>query len=491
MPSYLSVNINQRISRSSLPSSPIANTSLDMAQGNTSFFPSSPADQALETTMVSGSSLSPTSAVMDTQLGRLPESRKRSRDTGSEDSMDEEPQNRRARTDRYSSHQHERRNGPSTSAVRRPMTARRGRPFSFPLGRRTTHCEEQEHISNAYVNTEILTTPAPGISLADVHREATPSPSEPTTRKRAHEEISDTSDESSENERSAKVTRKSGRQASTRNRKPRSRVRAAGVSHRFPNHEMRNRLPSQTQNEMEKEVLITPYAVENHDSEAESSPALSELSAAEAPSPENDESGIERPVVVELTSDERKAIFDAEWEADYRLFHQYDDILPPRTPSPGYSSPDSDGPSSPQMPGSNPPSSPQLSDIDVLRRKRLSRTNLDPSSSSDVSSDEEVEELPAPLVEQRSQPFLAEPSRHFEMLLHEVETQKMYLCARERWDHDGREDRFGVIGTTGNIYLVEIGKNPSCNCFEGLRGNICKHVVFVSFTFIVAVFGDQ
>ncbi|KAB8301045.1 hypothetical protein EYC80_002967 [Monilinia laxa] len=405
-----------------------------MAQSNTSSSPSSPTDQALETTTVSGSYSSTTSADMDTQLGPLLESRKRSRDTDSEDSIPEEREIRRARTGGYSSHQHERRNGTSTSAVRRPMKAMRGRQFSFPVGRRTTY-REQERISNSFVNTGISAAPTPVISLTDVDREATPSSPERTSRKRVHEEESDISD-SIKNGHSAKVRHRGRPKASTRNPTLRSRARAAGVSRRFPDHKTRNRLPPQTQNDVERGALMTPDAAKNHDSKAESILAPSELSAAEA-----------------------------ELERGHHLFHQHDGILPPRTPSSRYSSPDFDQLNSPQMP-----------DREVFRHQSLSRTILNSPSSSEASSGEE---LPALLGEQRSRPFLSEPTPHFKMLLHEVETQIMYLCARERWDDDGREDRFLVIGTTGNLYCVHIGKNPSCTCFQALGRNLCKHIVFV------------
>ncbi|RAL65298.1 hypothetical protein DID88_000866 [Monilinia fructigena] len=160
-----------------------------------------------------------------------------------------------------------------------------------------------------------------------------------------HDEESDTSDDSIENGHSAKVRRRGRLQASTRNPTLRSVVRTAGFSRRFPNHEMRNRLPSQTQNEVEREALMTLYAAGNHDSKAESILAPSELSAAEAPSAKKDESGIERPVVVVRTFDEWKALLDAAWVENYRIIHQYDGVLPPRTPIHRGSSPDFNQPS--------------------------------------------------------------------------------------------------------------------------------------------------
>lgn len=39
---------------------------------------------------------------------------------------------------------------------------------------------------------------------------------------------------------------------------------------------------------------------------------------------------------------------------------------------------------------------------------------------------------------------------------------------------------FKVVGTTGNIYTVEINGNPKCSCPDCcLNGNICKHIYFI------------
>ena len=57
----------------------------------------------------------------------------------------------------------------------------------------------------------------------------------------------------------------------------------------------------------------------------------------------------------------------------------------------------------------------------------------------------------------------------------------MFLIDRVRCGtEDCPEEEFEIAGTTGNIYSVHIGRQPSCNCPHALKGNQCKHVIYVS-----------
>lgn len=38
--------------------------------------------------------------------------------------------------------------------------------------------------------------------------------------------------------------------------------------------------------------------------------------------------------------------------------------------------------------------------------------------------------------------------------------------------------KFDVVGSTGNIYKTIIGKVPTCNCPDALKGNQCKHILY-------------
>lgn len=43
------------------------------------------------------------------------------------------------------------------------------------------------------------------------------------------------------------------------------------------------------------------------------------------------------------------------------------------------------------------------------------------------------------------------------------------------------EISFDIVGTTGNIYKTVIGKEPTCDCPDGLMRNQCKHICYGTF----------
>ena len=47
-------------------------------------------------------------------------------------------------------------------------------------------------------------------------------------------------------------------------------------------------------------------------------------------------------------------------------------------------------------------------------------------------------------------------------------------------DKECPEETLTIAGTTGNLYTITIARIPSCNCPHALKGNQCKHVVYVS-----------
>lgn len=46
-------------------------------------------------------------------------------------------------------------------------------------------------------------------------------------------------------------------------------------------------------------------------------------------------------------------------------------------------------------------------------------------------------------------------------------------------NHGGPSVTLSVLGSTGNIYEVTISKVPKCSCPDAMKGNICKHLLFV------------
>ncbi|GJE85079.1 hypothetical protein PsYK624_011560 [Phanerochaete sordida] len=62
--------------------------------------------------------------------------------------------------------------------------------------------------------------------------------------------------------------------------------------------------------------------------------------------------------------------------------------------------------------------------------------------------------------------------------LERVQTQRFFMVDRKRNGDELREE-FQVLGSTGNVYTVAIDKLPSCNCPDALKGNHCKHILFI------------
>jgi hypothetical protein len=59
-------------------------------------------------------------------------------------------------------------------------------------------------------------------------------------------------------------------------------------------------------------------------------------------------------------------------------------------------------------------------------------------------------------------------------------SQRMYLINQEDCSEIGNAmKKYAVLGSTGNVYDVEIAKFPSCSCPDFGRGYLCKHILFV------------
>ncbi|OLP84409.1 hypothetical protein AK812_SmicGene34728 [Symbiodinium microadriaticum] len=57
--------------------------------------------------------------------------------------------------------------------------------------------------------------------------------------------------------------------------------------------------------------------------------------------------------------------------------------------------------------------------------------------------------------------------------------QRLYLLKLER-HRAGAGGLFHVLGSTGNVYTVNVGTKPSCDCPDFLKGRgPCKHILFI------------
>ncbi|MCJ1311702.1 hypothetical protein MMC25_005375 [Agyrium rufum] len=80
--------------------------------------------------------------------------------------------------------------------------------------------------------------------------------------------------------------------------------------------------------------------------------------------------------------------------------------------------------------------------------------------------------------EKRLKTFRSRPPQTYLERLRRAQEQRMYVIDRHRDEQsDVPNETFELAGTTGNIYTVEIGLVPECNCPDSRKGNQCKHII--------------
>merc|ERR1712070_671690 len=76
--------------------------------------------------------------------------------------------------------------------------------------------------------------------------------------------------------------------------------------------------------------------------------------------------------------------------------------------------------------------------------------------------------------------YVKQPSFGLTMRIERALQQRLYLLNMERHPGPGPGATFAVLGSTGNVYTVEFGQCPQCNCPDFLNGRgLCKHVLFI------------
>ncbi|KAI0362357.1 hypothetical protein OH77DRAFT_1515614 [Trametes cingulata] len=84
----------------------------------------------------------------------------------------------------------------------------------------------------------------------------------------------------------------------------------------------------------------------------------------------------------------------------------------------------------------------------------------------------------APVPEKRGAIFKKACPQNIIERVHRVERQRFFMIERKREGNELREE-FSVLGSTGNVYTVTIDKKPSCTCPDAMKGNHCKHILFI------------
>jgi len=86
----------------------------------------------------------------------------------------------------------------------------------------------------------------------------------------------------------------------------------------------------------------------------------------------------------------------------------------------------------------------------------------------------------APVAEKRARVHRKHAPQSYLTVKERALTQRLTVLSRERCGSDNvPEEDVLIAGSTGNVYTVSIGLEPSCNCPHAKKGNQCKHIVYV------------
>ena len=82
--------------------------------------------------------------------------------------------------------------------------------------------------------------------------------------------------------------------------------------------------------------------------------------------------------------------------------------------------------------------------------------------------------------EKRGAPYRSQPTSGTMIRILRAARQRLYLVTgTDNSTSENRRMDFQVLGSTGNLYSVEISKRPTCTCPDHLRrNNLCKHIIF-------------
>ncbi|KAG9403606.1 hypothetical protein AC1031_006247 [Aphanomyces cochlioides] len=79
--------------------------------------------------------------------------------------------------------------------------------------------------------------------------------------------------------------------------------------------------------------------------------------------------------------------------------------------------------------------------------------------------------------EKRLSRYRSTPNQQTRDRIERAKHQRMFMI--EKQVLSPLHQTFAVMGSTGNIYTVSIEQVPTCTCPDFLRGNLCKHILFV------------
>ncbi|KGQ06143.1 hypothetical protein BBAD15_g8533 [Beauveria bassiana D1-5] len=87
---------------------------------------------------------------------------------------------------------------------------------------------------------------------------------------------------------------------------------------------------------------------------------------------------------------------------------------------------------------------------------------------------------PPPREEQRLHDFEDSPPHRFNRTFQRATAGRFFVLSRERCDEgDCPQEEFELAGSTGNVYTIRIGRELWCDCEHSIRGNVCRHLVYI------------
>ncbi|TGO67992.1 hypothetical protein BOTNAR_0032g00370 [Botryotinia narcissicola] len=370
---------------------------------------------------------------IDTQLGPLPEIRKRSRNLDS-DSDEEEPQAQRARNDNPNSIPTFESEMAIDTPARNVMVPPRRMHPRVRFGRRMMSRQKQEQISSTFANIGAA-TPTPNSNLNPNPTQLAPVSSLPRVNRIVQ----------------ASTTRQSPASTSQ------SRLYEEISDYDADTHENK-RPPKRRRDERQNSVHTPDVPTEDWNggivSETTSSPISGALLAIETPPNQIASTRIDTPYIdltlEDLSDEEEDAVLPAARS-----------VLPTVQ--------------APSVLNNQPHAKPTFVDLtfddssdDGERTTTMSQAYI---------GDKIV------LVEEKSlEPFLPKPTTRFRNLLEDARTQKLHRLNKWHSPEHKYDVEFSrqlaVLGTSGNVYMAIIKKKPECNCYEGIEDILCVHIVF-------------
>ncbi|OAR02378.1 hypothetical protein LLEC1_02595 [Akanthomyces lecanii] len=113
------------------------------------------------------------------------------------------------------------------------------------------------------------------------------------------------------------------------------------------------------------------------------------------------------------------------------------------------------------------------SSVEIIEVRSVSKTKKRQKTT-------ERQPTPPPLEEQRPRVFRHAPPKAFHAVWQRATSERFFVLQRERNDEaDCPQEIFQLAGTTGNVYSILISREPSCNCPHALKGNQCKHTIYI------------